>query len=315
MDVQASSDKVILTAAVTGAIHTPTMSPHLPVTPEQIADDAVGAAEAGAAIVHIHVRDPGNGKPTSDLELYRKVLTAIKGRSDVIINTTTGGGMGMTPEERLAVVPAFKPELASFNMGSMNFGTYPLLQKYKTWKYDWEKKAVEATKDYIFRNTFASMEVFCKTMQENGTKPELECYDVGHVHNLGKLVSDGLLQTPVHIQFVLGILGGIGAAVEDLVMMKQTADRVIGSGSYTWSAAGPGRFQFGCCITAAKMGGHARVGLEDNLYMRKGVLAKSSGEQVTRIRELISEITGRDCATPDEARSMLHLKGKARVRY
>jgi uncharacterized protein (DUF849 family) len=315
VDVQTSSDKVILTAAVTGAIHTPTMSTFLPVTPDQIAGDAVKAAEAGAAIVHIHVRDPENGRPTSDLELYRTVLTSIKKRSDVIINTTTGGGMGMTPEERLAVVPTFKPELASFNMGSMNFGTYPLLQKYKAWKYEWEKKAIEATKDYIFRNTFASMETFCRTMRESETKPELECYDVGHVYNLGKLISDGLLKTPVHIQFVLGILGGIGASVEDLVMMKQTADRVIGGGNYTWSAAGPGRFQFGCCITAARMGGHARVGLEDNLYMRKGVLAKSSGEQVARMRELISEVTGRECATPDEARSMLGLKGIEKVAY
>ncbi len=310
-----SSDKIILTAAVTGAIHTPTMSPYLPITPEQIADDAVQAAVAGAAIVHIHVRDPETGKPTPDLELYRKVLTSIKNRSDVIINTTTGGGFGMSPQERLKVVPTFKPELASFNMGSMNFGTYPLLQKYKTWKFDWEKQHVESTKDYIFRNTFASMEVFCKTMNENDTKPELECYDVGHIYNAHKLISDGLLRTPVHMQFVLGILGGIGASVEDLLSMKQTADRVIGSENYTWSVAGPGRFQFGCCITGARLGGHARVGLEDNIYLRKGVLAKSSGEQVTRMKELVSEITGREHATPDEARSMLGLKGKDKVGY
>lgn len=313
--MQASSDKIILTAAITGAVHTPTMSPYLPITPEQIADDAVKAAEAGAAIVHIHVRDPETGKPSSDLELYRRVLSSIKSRSDVIINTTTGGGFGMSPQERLKVVPEFKPELASFNMGSMNFGTYPLLQKYKTWKYDWEKQHVESTKDYIFRNTFASMEVFCKTMNENGTKPELECYDVGHIYNANKLISDGLLKTPVHMQFVLGILGGIGPSVEDLVSMKLTADRVIGGENYTWSAAGPGRFQFGCCITAARLGGHARVGLEDNVYMRKGVLAKSSGEQVARMGELVSEITGREHATPDEARAMLGLKGRDKVNY
>jgi len=313
--MQASSDKIILTAAVTGAVHTPTMSPYLPITPEQIADDAVNAAEAGAAIVHIHVREPKTGKPSSDLELYRQVLTSVKGRSDVIINTTTGGGMGMTPQERLKVVPAFRPELASFNMGSMNFGTYPLLEKFKTWKYDWEKGHMESTRDYIFKNTFASMEEFCKAMSESDTKPELECYDVGHIYNANKLIVDGLLTTPVHIQFVLGILGGLGASVEDMVMMKQTADRLIGSGNYTWSAAGPGRFQFGCCITAARLGGHARVGLEDNVYMRKGVLARSSGEQVARIRELVSEITGREHATPDEARIMLRLKGKEKVGY
>jgi uncharacterized protein (DUF849 family) len=313
--VQASQDKIILTAAVTGAVHTPTMSPYLPITPEQITDDAVKAAEAGAAIVHVHVRNPETGRPSSDLELYRKVLTSIKSRSDVIINTTTGGGYGMTPQERLAVVPTFKPELASFNMGSMNFATYPLLQKYKTWKYDWEKDFIASTKDNIFRNTFASMEEFCRTMNENGTRPELECYDVGHIYNAQKLIAEGLLKTPVHMQFVLGILGGIGPSVEDLVSMKQTADRLLGAGSYTWSAAGPGKFQFGCCLTAAKLGGHARVGLEDNLYMRKGVLAKSSGEQVARMKELVSEITGRGHATPEEARAMLGLKGRDKVAY
>ncbi len=313
--MQSTSDKIILTAAVTGAVHTPTMSPYLPITPDQIADDAVGAAEAGAAIVHIHVRDPQTGRPSSDLELYRKVLASIKGRSDVIINTTTGGGAGMTPQERLRVVPEFKPELASFNMGSMNFSTYPLLQKFKTWKYDWERQYIESTKDYIFRNTFASMEEFCRAMRENQTKPELECYDAGHVYNASKLIADGLLDTPVHVQFVLGILGGIGPSVEDLVTMKQTADRMIGSGNYTWSAAGPGRFQFGCCLTAARLGGHARVGLEDNVYLRKGVLAKSSGEQVARVKELVLEITGRESATPDEARAMLGLKGREKVAY
>ena len=313
--MQASPDKIILTAAVTGAVHTPTMSPYLPITPEQIADDAVGAAEAGAAIVHLHVREPETGKPSSDLALYRKVLTSIKERSDVIINTTTGGGYGMTPQERLKVVPEFKPELASFNMGSMNFATYPLLQKYSTWKHDWEKDFIAATKDNIFRNTFTGMEEFCRTMNANGTKPELECYDVGHIYNAQKLISDGLLKSPVHIQFVMGILGGIGPSVEDLVSMKQTADRVIGARNFTWSAAGPGKFQFGCCTTAARMGGHARVGLEDNLYIRKGVLAKSSGEQVARMKGLVAEITGRENATPDEARVMLGLKGTDKVNY
>jgi uncharacterized protein (DUF849 family) len=313
--MQTSSDKIILTAAITGAVHTPTMSPYLPITPEEIADDAVKAAEAGAAIVHIHVRDPTNGRPSSDLDLYAKVLKSIKSRSDVIINTTTGAGLGMSPQERLKVVPGFKPELASFNMGSMNFATYPLLGKLKDWRFDWEKQYIESTRDYIFRNTFASMEEFCKTMNDNETKPELECYDVGHIYNAHKLITEGLLKTPVHIQFVLGILGGIGASVEDLVSMKQTADRVIGNGNYTWSAAGPGRFQFGTCLTAARLGGHARVGLEDNVYLRKGVLAKSSGEQVARMKDLVSEITGRENATPGEARSILGLKGLSKVNY
>jgi len=309
------SDKIILTAAITGSVHTPTMSPYLPVTPQQIAEDAVKAAEAGAAIVHIHVRDPESGRPSSDLELYRQVLTSIKKRSDVIINTTTGGGAGMSAQERLKVVPTFKPELASFNMGSMNFTTYPLLEKFKTWKHEWEKEAIESTRDNVFRNTFADMKEFCETMLASDTKPELECYDVGHIYNAHKLIGESLLKTPVHIQFVLGILGGIGATVEDLVMMKQTADRVIGAENYTWSAAGPGRFQFGCCVTAARLGGHARVGLEDNVYLRKGVLAKSSAEQVARMKELVSEITGRESASPDEARLMLGLKGKRSVGF
>ena len=195
-------------------------------------------------------------------------------------------------------------------MGSMNFGTYPLLQKFKTWKYDWEKQYIESSRDYIFRNTFASMEQFCNTIYESDTRPELECYDVGHIYNAHKLMRDGLLKAPVHMQFVLGILGGIGASVEDLMSMKQTADRLIGGEGYTWSVAGAGRSQFGCCITAARMGGHARVGLEDNVYMKMGVLAKSNAEQVGRMRELISEITGREHASPEEARAMLHLKGE-----
>lgn len=310
-----ASEKIILTAAITGSVHTPTMSPYLPITPQQIADDAVRAAEAGAAIVHIHVRDPESGRPSSDLGLYRQVLESIKKRSDVVINTTTGGGAGMTPQERLSVVPTFRPELASFNMGSMNFATYPLLQKYKEWKYDWERQAISATKDNVFRNTFANMEEFCRVMRASETKPELECYDIGHIYNVHKLIGEGLLETPVHIQFVLGILGGIGASVEDLVNMKQTADRTLGERNYTWSAAGPGRFQFGCCITAARMGGHARVGLEDNVYLRKGVLAKSSGEQVARMKDLVLEVTGREAANPAEAREVLHLKGVDRVAF
>jgi len=309
------SDKIIITAAITGAVHTPTMSPYLPITPEQIADEAVKAAEAGAAIVHLHVRDPATGKPTSDLELFRRVLTDVKKRSDVVINTTTGGGFGMPAQERLAVVPAFRPEVASFNMGSMNFGLYPYLSKPRTWKYSWEEPYIRATKDYIFKNTFADMEVFCSTMQENGTKPELECYDVSHIYNANRLMTEGTLKGPVHMQFVLGITGGIGASLEDLLMMKQTADRLLGAERYTWSVAAAGRNQFGSCLAASRLGGHARVGLEDNLYMGKGVYARSNAEQVSKIRTMVQETTGREVARPDEVRDALGLKGRHAVNF
>jgi uncharacterized protein (DUF849 family) len=309
------SGKVIITAAITGAVHTPTMSPYLPITPEQIADEAVKAAEAGAAIVHIHVRDPSNGKPTSDLALFRTVLTDIKKRSDVVINTTTGGGFGMTAQERLAVVPEFRPEMASFNMGSMNFGLYPYLSRPRQWKYGWEEPYIRATKDYIFRNTFADMEVFCRTMREHSTKPELECYDVSHVYNANRLMMEGILEGPVHMQFVLGITGGIGASLEDLLMMKQTADRLLGAERYTWSVAAAGRHQSGSCLAASRLGGHTRVGLEDNLYLSKGVFARSNAEQVARIRALVLETTGRESATPDEVREGLGLKGGRSVGF
>ena len=303
-----SSDKIIITAAITGAVHTPTMSPHLPITPEQIADEAVGAAEAGAAMVHIHVRDPETGKPTSDLGLFRQVLSDIRDRSDVIVNTTTGGGLGMTVHERLMVVPTFKPEVASFNMGSMNFGSYPYLSKVKEWKYSWEKPYIESSRDYIFKNTFSDMEQFCKTMHENGVKPELECYDISHVYNAKRLIDEGRLRTPVHIQFVLGITGGIGASAGDLVNMKQSADALVGEANYTWSVAAAGRFQFSSCVTAASLGGHVRVGLEDNLYIRKGALARTNSEQVEKVKMLAYEVTGRENATPDEARALLSLE-------
>jgi uncharacterized protein (DUF849 family) len=241
------------------------------------------------------------------------VLSDIKKRSDVRVNTTTGGGFGMTVQERLMVVPTFKPEVASFNMGSMNFGLYPYVTKVKEWKYDWEKPYLEATRDYIFRNTFGDMQQFCGTMYANGTKPELECYDVSHIHNARRLIDEESLKTPLHIQFVLGLTGGIGASAEDLLSMKRAADTLIGPSNYTWSVAAAGRFQFGACLTAATMGGHVRVGLEDNLYLRKGVLAKSNSEQVEKVRTLVYEVTGRQSATPDEARSILGLKGKEKT--
>lgn len=309
------SGKIIITAAITGAVHTPSMSPYLPITPQQIADEAVAAGDAGAAMVHIHVRNPSDGRPTSDLGLFRQVLTEIKRRSNVVVNTTTGGGFGMTTQERLAVVPEFKPEVASFNMGSMNFGLYPYLSKPRDWKYSWEEPYIRGTKDFIFRNTFADMEVFCRTMAENETKPELECYDVSHVYNANRLLMEGSLKGPVHMQFVLGITGGIGASLEDLLVMKQTADRLLGAGTYTWSVAAAGRHQFGSCVAASRLGGHARVGLEDNLYLGKSVYARSNAEQVAKIRTMVRETTGREVATPDDVREALCLKGSAAVRF
>ena len=309
------TDKIIITAALTGAIHTPTMSPHLPITVEEIADEAIRACEAGASIVHVHVRDPANGRPSSDVELFRRVLSSIKQRSDVIVNVTTGGGLGMSASERIKAIPALKPEMASLNMGSINFGLFPALKRFKDWKYPWEVEYLEGTRDFVFRNTFADIAYFCETMYRDLVKPELECYDVGHLYNLRQLVEEGKIRTPVHLQFVLGIVGGIGASLEDLVHMKQTADRVIGSSNYTFSVCAAGKMQFPMCVASAILGGHVRVGLEDNLYLGKGVLAKSNGELVSKVRNLVYDITGREPASPDEARRTLGLKGKAKTNF
>ncbi len=313
-------DKVILTCAVTGSVNTPTMSPYLPITPEQIADDAVKAAEDGASVVHIHVRNPENGMPSPDLGLFGQVLKSIKGRSDVVICTTTGGGLGMTVEERLAVVPEFKPEMASFNMGSMNFSIPPdvitgAAEKagLKEPRFPWEMKYAEMSMDNVFKNTFKDLGYICKTMKEHGTKPELECYDVGQIYNSGFIVRQGLLDLPAHVQFVMGIVGGIQPTTEDLTHMKYTADRVFG-GKYTWSVIGAGRSEFPMGAVATVMGGHVRVGLEDNLYLSKGVLAKSNAELVEKMKRIIEDL-GRNVATPDEARKMLGLKGFDKVKF
>jgi uncharacterized protein (DUF849 family) len=299
-------NKVIISAAITGSIHTPTMSPYLPVTPEQIAQNAIDAAKAGAAAVHIHARNPENGMPSSDLNLFKDIIEKIKLETDAIICTTTGGGIGMSVEERVAVVPTFKPELASFNMGSINFGTFPMASKYKEWKYDWEKAFLEK-KLYIFQNTFADLEEICQIMREQGTKPELEIYDVGHLYNLAYLVPKGLLEPPLYMQFVMGILGGIEATIYDLIHMKQTADRIFGEGNYRWSAFGAGRMEFPICTTALHLGGNCRVGLEDNLYLSKGVLAKSNAELVEKMVRIIREFSY-EPATPDEAREILGIR-------
>jgi uncharacterized protein (DUF849 family) len=304
-----STNKVIISAAITGSVHTPTMSPYLPITPEQIAQNAIDAAKAGAAAVHLHARNPENGMPSPDLKLFKEIVDRVRSKSDVIMCTTTGGGVGMTVEQRVAVVPEFKPELASFNTGSMNFGLFPLAAKYKEWKYEWEPMLLGATKGMIFQNHFGDLEKFCQIMRENGTKPELEVYDVGHLYNIAYLLSMGLLDPPIYMQFVMGILGGIQPSIQNLVFMKQTADSLFGAGNYRFSAFGTGRHQMPICTTSALLGGNCRVGLEDNLYISKGELAKSNAEQVEKLVRILGEF-GMEPATPDEARKILGIKKK-----
>lgn len=303
-----------MTAAITGSIHTPAMSPYLPITPDEIAEEAIKAREAGASIVHLHARNPKTGAPSSDPELIRKAIIKIKKESDVIICITTGGGLGMTAEERIQTIPLLKPEMASLNMGSLNFGLYPLTRKIKTYKYPWEKPYLEMTKDFVYKNTFADQEHFCKTMYEYGTKPELECFDVSHLYNSAQLIRDGVLKLPIHIQFAMGILGGIGTEVEDLLHMKHTSDRLFGK-DYTWSVLAAGRHEFPLCAVGAIIGGHVRVGLEDNLRIGKGILAKSNAELVKKMVRLIYELTERELMTPDETRKTLGLKGRNKVNF
>ena len=278
--VKKPADKVIISCAVTGSIHTPTMSPHLPITPQQIADGALGAAEAGAAIVHLHARDPKDGRPTPDPEVFMGFLPVIKQASDVVVNITTGGGHGMSLEERLAAARRAKPEMCSLNMGSMNFGLYPMLQRYQTWKHDWEPAALERSRDFIFRNTYQDIEYILKELGEGyGTRFEFECYDVGHLYNLAHMLDRGLVKPPLFVQPIFGILGGIGADPEDLMHMKRTADRLFG-GQYLFSILAAGRHQMRLGTIGAIMGGNVRVGLEDSIYLGKGELARSNADQV-----------------------------------
>jgi len=306
--------KAIFTAAITGSIHTPTMTPYLPITPDQIADNAIQAYEAGAAVAHIHVRNPETGQPSPDMELFKKVLTKVKSKCDMIICTTTGGGLGMTPEQRVAVVSTFKPELASFNMGSMNFALFPLLERMKDFKFPWEKQYLEFTEDLIFPNTFKSMRIFLNIFNENGTKPELEVYDAGMVNNVAFWIESGLLKTPVYIQFVLGILGGMAATIQNLVFLYESACRHIGEKNFVWSVCAAGIGQMPMCTTALLMGGNARVGLEDALRVSKGVLAKSNADLVEKVTRIAREF-GVEPATPAEARQILGLKGLDKVAY
>lgn len=303
---QIMKNKVIITAAVTGSIHTPSMSPYLPLTPGDIAGEAVAAARAGAAVVHIHARDPADGRPSPDLELFGQIIEGIRSECDAVICTTTGGGVGMTVEERTAVVPAFRPELASFNMGSINFGLFPMAKSVQEWTHEWEKPYLEATRKFVFQNCFEDLESLCRIVRESGTRPELEIYDAGHLHNTAYLLSRGLLDPPVYLQFVLGVLGGIGGTIYDLIQLKQTADRLFGEGSYHWSAIGTGRHEFPICTTAANLGGHCRVGMEDNLYLSKGVLARSNAQLVEKMVRIIREFA-LEPASPDEARAILGL--------
>lgn len=306
--------KVIITAAVTGAATFPSQSPYIPITPKEIADEAVGAWEAGAAVAHIHARDPKDGRPSADVELYREIITDIKARSDVVVGITTGAGAGMTIEQRTATISLFRPELASLNMGSINFSMHPLLDRVKEWKFAWEKEYVEGSRDYIFPNTFASLEKVTAIMKDNQTKPELEIYDTSHLYNAHYLVQGGFLEFPLHMQFVLGVLGGTQATVYDLVHLKNTADRLFGD-QYTWSVIGtgwPNEFRLGA--VALTMGGHIRVGLEDNLLIAKGELAKSNEQLVAKMRHICEEL-GSGVATPAEARKMIGLKGMERVNF
>ena len=307
-------DKVIITCAVTGSIHTPTMSPHLPVTPEEIATQAIDAARAGAAILHLHARNPADGRPTADPDVFMQFLPRIKAECDAVINITTGGSSLMTLDERLAAPTLAEPEMCSLNMGSMNFGIFPLKDRYRDWKHAWEPKLLEATRDVVFKNTFADIEtVFERLGRGCGTRFEFECYDVGHIQTVAWYLREGLVQKPLFIQFVMGILGGIDAAPEQLMHMKATADRLLGD-NYRFSVLAAGRWQIPLATMGTIMGGNVRVGLEDSLLIRRRTLASSNAEQVAKIRRIVEEL-GYEIATPAEAREMLGLKGADKVNF
>lgn len=307
------SGKIIITCAITGSIHTPSMSPHLPVTPEEISDAAVGAAEAGAAIIHLHARDPKTGVPDQSIDAYKNILPVIKQRTGAVLNITTGGSTLMTTEERLGPALHYKPEVASLNMGSMNFGLYPMLGRFKEFKHDWEEDYLRTSDDRVFKNTFKDIETILTKCADNGTRFEVECYDIGHLYTCAHFVERGLIKPPFFIQSVFGILGGIGQHPEDVMHMKRTADRLFGD-DYQWSVLGAGRLQMQIAAQSAMMGGNVRVGLEDSLWLGKGKLAESNAAQVTAARKMIEEL-GMEIATPDEAREMLQLKGGHDVNF
>jgi uncharacterized protein (DUF849 family) len=310
----AKRNKVIITCAVTGAVHVPSQSEYLPITPEQIADNAIGAAEAGAAILHLHARNPENGRPTPDPDMFMQFLPEIKERCNAVINITTGGGQGMTLEQRLAAAMRAKPEMCSLNMGSMNFGRFGIANRIKEFRFDWEADDLEASRDYIFRNTYKDIAYILRELGEtHGVKFEFECYDVGHLYNLAYFVDEGLIKPPFFVQTIFGILGGIGTDVEDLLHMKRTADRLFGD-AYQWSILGAGRHQINLVTMGAIMGGNVRVGLEDNIYLGKGELAKNNADLVAKTARILGELS-LEIAPPDEAREVLQLKGVHNVGF
>lgn len=304
--------KVIITCAITGSIHTPSMSPYLPVTPDQIAQQAVAAAEAGAAVLHLHARDPQNGRPTQDPAIYNAFLPRIKQATDAVLNITSGGAVTLTLEERLKPVAQFTPEIASLNMGSMNFGLYPMLDRFSDFQYEWERPYL-ANKDLLFRNTFKDIEYILDTCRDNGTRFECECYDISHLYNLAHFLDRRRIDPPLFIQSVFGLLGGIGSHPEDIAHMKRTADRLFGD-AFIWSVLGAGKMQMRIANYSLLMGGHVRVGLEDSLWASAGRLAESNASQVSIIRAIIEGL-GMEVASPQEARQMLNLKGKDNVAF
>ena len=310
----AKRGKVIITCAVTGSIHTPTMSPHLPLTPQEVAEQAIGAAEAGAAILHLHARDPKDGRPTPDPEVFMQFLPRIKQATKAVVNITTGGGHGMTLAERLAAPLRASPEVCSLNMGSMNFGLYPMLNRYKEFKHDWERQHLENSRDFIFRNTFKDIEGVLQQLGEgHGTRFEFECYDIGHLYTLAHFLDRKLVKPPLFVQTIFGILGGMGADTENVQHAKTIADKLFGD-DYYWSVMAAGRHQLPFVTMGAIMGSNVRVGLEDSLYIGKGALAKSNAEQVSRARTILESLS-LEIASPDEARQMLSLKGGDQVKF
>ena len=306
--------KIIITCAVTGSVHTPTMSEYLPITPSQIVDSALEAAEAGAAVLHLHARDPENGKPSGDPRHFQQICPVLANRTNAIINITTGGSTQMTIEERLAYPRLVKPEMCSLNLGSMNFSIHPVAERITRWRYEWEKQKVEGMKDLVFKNTFADIEYILRNLGEAGTRFELECYDVGHLYNLAYFIDRNIIQPPIFIQAIFGILGGLGPDPENVLIMRSTADRLFGRENYHFSVLGAGRHQMSLLTMGAILGANVRVGLEDNLYLGPGLKATSNAEQVRKIRRILEELSF-EIATPPEVREILHLKGAENVAF
>ena len=310
----AKREKVIITCAVTGSIHTPSMSPHLPLTPDEIAEQSIAAAEAGASILHLHARNPENGQPTPDPEMFMKFLPRIKQSTDAVVNISTGGGHGMTVQERLEAAVKASPEMTSLNMGSMNFGLFPILDKMQDFKHDWEPQYLENSRDFIFRNTFKDIEYILKELGEgHGVRFEYECYDIGHLYNLAHFLDRGLVKPPLFVQTIFGILGGIGADEENLMHMKRIADKLFGD-DFQWSILAAGRHQMNFVTMGAMLGGNIRVGLEDSLYISKGKLAETNAQQVAKVKRIIEDLS-MEVASPVEVREMLALKGGDMVNF